>query len=105
MIDGWAGSEVSAAILPAPLPVPHRAVYRDGTLVRPVPSAVAEQAVRSIGGASVEVQAGLDAEHGAALEITLDITDVFHGVLIDRIVLDFGWRPCGTRPDTTWEGC
>jgi len=40
-----------------------------------------------------------------AMEITITVREVFHGILVDRVGLDFGWQGCGSPPETGWERC
>lgn len=108
MIDGWisasASADVAPALMDAPLPEPHTAVYRDGEIAVPVPGA-GSAIVRQADGNKVEVAAGLDAEGRAAVEVVIVKAEVFHALVVDRVEIDFGWQACGERPETAWEEC
>lgn len=104
MIPGWTTQPVDGRLLDAPLPVPHRTVYRDGEIVTPVPGAASLVEV-SAGGGDAEVRAGLDAEGRPALVATVTVREVFHAVLIDRTEVDFRIKACDPPPATEWAAC
>lgn len=109
MIPGWlpgaAGADLPHDLVDAPIPVPHRAYYRDRTPITiPVPGA-GRAIVRQLDANEVEIEAGLNAEGQPALELAIVKTQVFHGLVVDTVGLDFRWRACGERPGTEWGAC
>ena len=107
MITGWLSSPVGAngRFLPAMLPEPHRAYYRDGGPVADRATAGASLTVRQVDANEVHLTAGANTSGGMALEVEIVKREVFHGILVDRIEIDFGWQPCEGPPDTAWESC
>ena len=105
MITGWTTQPVDGRLLDAPLPVPHVVRYRDREPVEIRVPGAEVLVVRQADANEVAIVGGLNADSEPAMEITITVREVFHGILVDRAGLDFGWRECGSPPETEWERC
>ena len=105
MILGWTMQPVGTQLLEARLPEPHRAYYRDGGPIAAPALAGVSMVVRQVDGNEVSLIAGVNADREIALEVEIVKREVFHGILVDRVVIDFRWQPCPARPATVWETC
>lgn len=105
MITGWTTQPVAGRLLDAPLPVPHVVRYRDREPVEIRVPGAEVLGVCQIDANEVAIVGGLNADGEPAMEITITIREVFHGILVDRAGLDFRFRPCGEAPETGWERC
>lgn len=105
MILGWLTEYgVDERLLEAALPAPHVVRYRDRPVEIRVPGAEV-LVVRQADANEAAIVGGLTADGEPAMEVTITIRDVFHGILVDRAGLDFGWQGCATPPETEWERC
>lgn len=105
MIPGWTTQPVDGLLLDAPLPVPHVVRYRDREPVEIRVPGAEVLVVRQVDANEATIVGGLNESGEPAMEITITVREVFHGILVDRAGLDFGWQGCGSPPETEWERC
>jgi len=104
VIPGWTTQPVDGLLLDAPLPAPHVVRYRDRPVEIRVPGAEV-LVVRQADANEAAIVGGLNAGGEPAMEVTIAIRAVFHGILVDRAGLDFRFQPCGEAPSTSWQQC
>ena len=106
MILGWLTEYgVDERLLEAALPAPHVALYLDGAPVVVRAPGAEVLVVRQVDANEATIVGGLNESGEPAMEITITVREVFHGILVDRAGLDFGWQGCGSPPETGWERC
>jgi len=105
VITGWTTQPVDGRLLDAPLPVPHVVRYRDRAPVEIRVPGAEVLVVRQVDANEATIVGGLNESGEPAMEITITIREVAHGILVDRAGLDFGWQGCGSPPETEWERC
>ena len=103
MIPGWTTQPVDGLLLDAPLPVPHVVRYRDREPVEIRVPGAEVLVVRQVDANEATIVGGLNESGEPAMEITITVREVAHGILVDRAGLDFGWHGCGSPPTTVWE--
>lgn len=106
MILGWLTDYgVDERLLESALPAPHVALYLDGAPVVVRAPGAEVLVVRQVDANEATIVGGLNESGEPAMEVTITIREVFHGILVDRAGLDFRFRPCGEAPSTSWQQC
>jgi len=100
VILGWTTQPVNGRLLDAPLPVPHVALYLDGAPVVVRTPGAEVLVVRQEDASEATIGSGLNESGEPAIEVTITIRAVFHGILVDRAGLDFVWHRCSPPPNT-----
>lgn len=109
MITGWTTQPVAGRLLDALLPVPHVVRYRDRAPVAIRVPGAEILVVRQADANEAAMVGGLNADGESAMEVTITIRAVFHGILVDRVGVDLWsqlrFQPCGEAPSTSWQQC
>lgn len=107
MLSGFTAIPLQVEILRGPLPAPHRTYYRDGGVIAREVARDGGVVVRSGGGGTVTLRAGVNSDDLLALEVLLQVDEVFHAFLLDALFLSGagGFAPCDDPLTTEWEVC